>query len=487
MDTMPNSTPKQDRYDAIVIGSGPNGLSAAIRLAQEGKSVLVVERADEPGGGTRTSELTLPGFHHDVCSTAHPMGLASPYLGTLPLEKFGLEWIQPELPMAQTLDPAHGHGDAVALFRSVEETAEQFSSQDAAKYRSIFGPIVRDLPKLFGDLLGPAALPRHPIAVTRFGLQALTPASFYSGLMFDEEPAKTLFLGNAAHSIVPLTKPFTSAIGLMLQSAAHGVGWPVAKGGSKSIWKAMVACLENLGGEVCTGIDVGQIEELPKADSILFDTSPSAMVKMTGDRLPAGYKRRLLDYHHGPGVFKLDLALSEPIPWISDICRRAGTIHLSGGADETVASEAALYSNHPVDKPFQLVAQPATFDPSRAPKGKHIAWTYCHVPPGWDGDATEPILNQIERFAPGFRDTILATNAMSCADMERYNPNYIGGDIACGASDFTQLLTRPIAKLDPYSTPDPGIFLCSAATPPGAGVHGMCGYHAAQSVLKKER
>ena len=481
---MPKASPKEKRYDAIGIGAGPNGLSAAIRLAQESRSVLVIERSKEPGGGTRTAELTLPGFWHDVCSAAHPMGVASPYLKTLGLEDFGLEWIQPDLPVAQTLDPRVSGGvEGVALHRDVAETAAQFSSSDGARYRGVFQGITKDAEKLYSDLLGPARLPKHPIAAAKFGLQAILPATLYWETVFRSEASRALFAGNAAHSIVSLNKPFTSAIGLMLQGAAHAVGWPIAKGGSQGIWKAMVTFLESLGGEVCTDFEVHSLEQLPEADHYFFDTSPSAMVSIAGEELPHSYQQRLSRYRHGPGVFKLDLALSDPIPWTSEVCRRAGTVHVSGSAEETAISEASIERDQVAKSPFLLVSQPATFDSSRAPQGKHIAWAYCHTPPAWQGDESERILQQIERFAPGFRDTILASHSMSCSDFERYNPNYIGGDIACGASDFTQLLTRPVAKWTPYKTPNPKILLCSAATPPGAGVHGMAGYHAAEAAL----
>ncbi len=480
-----DSTASQRDYDAVVIGSGPNGLAAAIRIAQAGKSVLVLERHHEPGGGTRTAELTLPGFRHDVCSTAHPMGLAAPFLKSLPLDRFGLEWSHPELPHAQTLDPKYFPAAGVGLFRSVEETADQFCAADARAYRDIFTPLVRDAPKLFGDLLGPPGIPSHPIAAARFGLRAMTSAAGFWKRNFREDPARALFAGNAAHAIVDLAKPFTSAIGMMLQVAGHSVGWPNAKGGSEAIWKAMVAFLESLGGEIRCGVEVGSLEDLPPAGAYLFDTRPAAMVDITSDRLPPGYKRRLLSYRHGPGVFKLDLALCEPIPWTSEVCRRAGTVQVAGGADEIFQSERAVARGRVPEHPFLLVSQPTLSDPSRAPEGKHTAWIYGHVPNGWEGDASEGILTQVERFAPGFRDTILGSHAMGCADFERYNPNYPGGDIACGASDFTQLLTRPVARWNPYATPNPGIFLCSAATPPGAGVHGMCGYHAAGHALKK--
>ncbi len=473
-----------DRYDAVVIGSGPNGLAAAIRIAQAGHSVVVVERHHQPGGGTRTAELTLPGFRHDVCSTAHPMGLAAPFLRSLPLDQFGLQWVQPDIPMAQTLDPRQHPEAGVGLMRSVDETSAQFSAADARAYRSIFAPLVADAPKLFGDLLGPISIPRHPFAAARFGLRAMTPAKGFWSRAFDHEPARALFAGNAAHAIVDLAKPLTTAIGLMLQVAGHHVGWPKAKGGSEAIWQALVGYLESLGGELRCGVEVSALDELPEASSYLFDTRPAAMVAIAGEHLPPAYKRRLLAYRHGPGVFKLDLALSDPIPWISDACRRAGTVQVAGSAEEIFHSERAVAHGELPENPFLLVSQPTLCDPSRAPKGRHTAWIYGHVPNGWQGDASEAILTQVERFAPGFRDTILGSHAMGCADFERYNPNYPGGDIACGASDFQQLLARPIVRLNPYSTPNPRLFLCSAATPPGAGVHGMCGYHAAGHALK---
>jgi len=487
-------SPKQSRYDAIVVGSGPNGLAAAIRIAQAGRSVLVLEKSDSPGGGTRTEELTEPGFFHDVCSAVHPMGLASPFLSSLNLERFGLEWIHPEIPLVQTL----ADGGSVALHRSVEQTAEGLGDDaDARRYRAIFGTTLRDSPKLFSDLLAPPiGIPRHPFAVARFGMKAMLPATLFCERAFQSEPARALLAGNAAHSIQPLNRPFTNAVGLMLQTAAHSHGWPIARGGSGAIWKAMVALLESLGGKVCTNqvVDNIQKDDLPEASAYLFDTAPSAMVRITGDRLPPGYKRRLLGYRHGPGSFKIDLSLDGPIPWTSDECRRAGTLQIASSYNEIVRSESGLNRpstdrpNETPEKPFVLLSQPTVFDPSRAPKGKHIAWAYCHVPNGWDGNeaaATDAIIDQIERHAPGFRGLIRQVSTMSCSDLERYNPNYIGGDISCGANSLTQILARPLLSTNPYATPAEDIFLCSAATPPGAGVHGMCGYHAAGKALKR--
>ncbi len=467
-------------YDAVVIGSGPNGLAAGIRLAQDGWSVLVVEGHEETGGGTRTAELTLPGFKHDVCSAIHPMGIASPFLKTLPLNEFGLEWIHPEIPLAHPLD----HGSSVFLHRAVDETADQFSPESARMYRRVFAPLVGRFENILGDLLAPPKVPSHTLDTMRFGLRVLASAESSARRWFGDEKARALMAGNAAHSILPLDRPLTTnAIGIMLSLAAHAVGWPMAKGGSQSISDALVGYLKSLGGEVQTGWEVKTIEELPKAGAYIFDTAPSALVKIAGDRLPARYAENLVRFRHGPGVFKIDYALSDPVGWSSRSCSLAGTVHLGGTLDEIAASERDAWEGRHSEHPFVLTAQQSLFDSSRAPEGKHTFWAYCHVPSGSRVDMTNAIEQQIERFAPGFRDSVLARHTLNCADLERYNPNLIGGDIVGGVTDWRQLLTRPVVRLKPHTTPSDKIFICSASTPPGAGVHGMGGFWAAREAL----
>lgn len=468
-------------HDALIIGSGPNGLAAAIHLARHGWKVKVIEAADTIGGGTRTKALTLPGFQHDVCSAVHPMGLASPFLKTLELEKHGVRWIQPEVPLAHPLD---GGREAV-LFQSLDETCERLGA-DGKGYRRYFAPLVRKAHDLYSDLLAPARLPRHPITVTRFGVGAMMPASVFAAY-FDTQEGRALFGGNAAHSIMALEKPFTSAIGLILQMSAHAVGWPIPEGGSQSITNAMVRLLESLGGEVQCGWQVKSLDELPPAKVCLFDISPRNLSRICGDALPARYRAKLEAFRHGPGVFKMDYALSAPIPWTAEHCRKAGTVHVGGTFEEIAASERAAWFGKHSEKPFVLVAQPTLADPSRAPQGRHVAWAYCHTPSGSTRDMREIINAQIERFAPGFRDCILAQHTMNSAEMEAYNANYIGGDVVGGVTDLTQLFTRPAGLFQPYATPNRKIFLCSASTPPGGGVHGMCGYWAAECVMKRVR
>lgn len=467
-------------YDAVVVGSGPNGLSAALRLGESGRRVLVIEAHEEPGGGARTAELTLPGFRHDVCSAIHPMGLASPYLSQLPLEKHGLEWIHPTVPLAHPFDG----GSAVAMFRSVTETAAQFDRETGRNYTRLFAPLVDHLPELLGDLLAPPRIPRHPFLAARFGLRAFPSALEMARACFDDETARGLYAGNAAHSVLPLDRTLsTGAIGMMLMLVGHACGWPVARGGSGRIIEAMLSLLAERGGKVETGRRVRSLEELPDADAYLFDTSPRDMVRICGEALPGKYRERLLRYRHGPGIFKIDYALSEPVPWKSSLCREAGTVHVGGSVDEIAISEREAWEGRHSERPFLLTAQQSLCDSDRAPSGKHTFWAYCHVPSGSTVDMTEVMERQIERFAPGFRDCVLARHTMNCADYERYNPNLIGGDIVGGVADWRQLLARPVPRWRPHTTPNPSIFLCSSSTPPGGGVHGMCGYWAAEAVL----
>lgn len=468
--------------DAIIIGSGPNGLAAAIRLAQEGREVLVVEGHDVPGGGTRTTELTERGFHHDVCSAIHPMGMASPFLKTLPLKKFGLDWIQPEIPLAHPFDD----GTCASLLRSIEGTAAQFSGSSEAAYRRVFEPLLPHADSLLDAFMGPPRIPANLLAVARFGLRSLPAALDAARLWFDDEKARALLAGNAAHSVMPLDRPIaTNAIGLMLMLTGHAYGWPIAKGGSQRITAAMIAYFESLGGKIETGRSVSSLDELPPASAYIFDTSPSAMSAISGRRLPDTYRKRLERYRHGPGIFKIDYALNEPVPWLAADCRKAGTVHLGGTLDEMVVSEREAWEGIHSERPFVLTAQQSLFDSSRAPAGKHTFWAYCHVPSGSTVNMTDAIERQIERFAPGFRDCIIARHTMNCDAFERYNPNFVGGDIVGGVADWRQLLTRPVLSAKPHATPAPDIFICSASTPPGAGVHGMGGFRAAEEVLKK--
>ncbi len=468
-------------YEAIVVGAGPNGLAAAITLARAGRGVLVIEAKDTVGGGARTAQLTLPGFWHDTCSAVHPLGVASPFLRSVPLEKFGLAWVHPEVPLAHPLDD----GSAVLLERSIQATGENLG-RDARAYERLMRPLVDDYEKILADLLGPFPFPpRHLLATARFGWSALRSARGLAENRFTGERARAMFAGLAAHSMLPLEKPATASFGLMLGLLGHAAGWPFPLGGSQSISNALAGYLRSLGGEIQTGREVESCDEFPQGVPVLYDITPRQLLKIAGKQLPAGYRRTLEHYRYGPGVFKIDYALDGAIPWKAEACGKAGTVHLGGTLAEIAASERAVWDGRSIEKPFVLVAQQSLFDGSRAPAGKHTAWAYCHMPNGSTLDMTGCIEAQIERFAPGFKDCILARSARSPAQMEQYNANYIGGDINGGVQDLGQLFTRPAVRWDPYSTPARNVFICSSATPPGGGVHGMCGYHAAQSVLKK--
>ncbi len=464
----------------MVVGAGPNGLAAAIKLAQAGRSVLVLEAGATPGGGCRAAELTLPGFTHDICSAIHPLGYGSPFFRTLGLERYGLEWIQPDAALAHPFDD----GPPALLEQSVEATAATLG-RDGENYRRLMAPLVPDWETLSLALREPLRLARYPFGLARFGLKALLSSQALTEAAFQGGRAKGFFSGMAAHSMLPLEQSPSGAFGLALGIAGHAVGWPFPRGGSQRIVDALVAHLLSLGGEVVTGVNVKSLNELPPSRVTLCDITPRQLVQIAGKRLPDSYRLRLERYRYGMGVFKLDWALDGPIPWKSPEVARAGTVHLGGTRAEISASERAAARGEIADKPFVLLAQQSLFDPTRAPDGHHTAWGYCHVPNGCTVDMTGRIEAQIERFAPGFRERILARHVMPPAAMERYNANYIGGDINGGIQDWPQMFTRPVAHWTPWSTPVPGLYLCSSSTPPGGGVHGMCGYYAALAALSR--
>jgi phytoene dehydrogenase-like protein len=468
-----------EKYDVVVVGSGPNGLSAAIVAARCGLSTLVVEAEDTIGGGTRSAELTLPGFIHDICSAVHPMAVASPLFRALPLAEHGLEWIVPPVAAAHPLDD----GTAAVSTDSLEDTA-RLLGPDRDAYLSSIGSIVRNWPKLENDILGPFGIPSHPVQFTRFGMKALLPATVFARMRFSSRNARALFAGNAAHSILPLESLGSSSIGLVMAAVAHVYGWPIPRGGSQSIANALASYLTSLGGVIVTGQKVDSIEELPPSRVVLFDTSPRGLVQIAGKRLSSGYIRALERFRYGPAVFKVDWALNGPIPWKSADCLRTATVHVGGTLEEMAASERAPWRGECAERPFVLVTQPSLFDDSRAPAGKHTAWGYAHVPNGSTVDMTERIEAQIERFAPGFRDLVIGRAARGSVALEQHDANLVGGDISGGANDLKQLLLRPTWRM--YSTGSKGIYLCSASTPPGGGVHGMCGYHAARRAIRDE-
>jgi phytoene dehydrogenase-like protein len=462
--------------DAIVIGSGPNGLSAAITLAESGKSVTVFEAEETIGGGVRSAALTLPGFVHDVCSAVHPFAVISPFFRRLPLARYGLEWIEPPAMLAHPLDD----GPPAIVERSVDATADSLGS-DGDAYRSSIGGLVRNWPRLETTILGPIRWPPHPLALARFGLQALRRADRFARATFASERARALFGGLAAHGMLPFDRAATAAFGLVLGATAHLGGWVFPRGGAQRLTDALVAHLRSLGGQVVTGARVTSIDDLPPARAILCDLSPRPFLRIAGHKLSPGYRRRLERFRYGMGVFKVDWALNGPIPWRMPEIGRAGTVHLGGTLDEMARSEAQAWTGPPGDRPFVLLSQPTIFDPSRTPTGGHAAWAYCHVPNGSGVDMLPRIERQIERFAPGFRDQVAARAVRTPADVERHNANFVGGDIGAGANDLGQLFMRPTWRL--YSTSASGLYLCSASTPPGVGVHGMCGYYAARQAL----
>ena len=467
-----------DRFDAIVVGSGPNGLAAAVELARAGKSVRVYEAKDTIGGGTRTAELTLPGYWSDICSAIHPLGIGSPFFRTLPLADYGLEWIHPALALAHPFDD----GTAAVLERSVEATADSLGG-DAAAYRRLMTPLVENWEPISRYILGPLRPPAHPVTLARFGLAAIQSAKGLADRHFTGERARALFAGLASHSMLPLEQPPTAAFGLVLGVAGHAVGWPFPRGGSQRIAEALAGYLRTLYGQVVTGTPVESLDDLPPTQSVLCDVGPRQLLAMAGKRLPGGYERQLRAFRYGPGAFKIDYALDGPIPWRTAVCARAGTVHVGGTLEDIAAAERSVWHGVPPERPFVLVAQQSLFDATRAPEGKQVAWVYCHVPNGSDFDMTERIEAQIERFAPGFRERVLARHVMMPRDLHAYNANYVGGDINGGVQDLLQLFTRPVARVVPYTTPARGLYICSSSTPPGGGVHGMCGYFAARAAL----
>lgn len=465
-------------FDAVVVGSGPNGLAAAITLQQNGLSVLLIEAKNTIGGGMRTEELTLPGFKHDVCSAIHPMAAGSPFFQTLPLEKFGLEYIYPEICAAHPLDD----GTAAALYPSMQHTAEALGV-DKDVYLQLIKPVVEDWPLINKDVLAPLSFPSKPFKMAAFGLKAMSSAVQLSK-RFSTVKAKALWAGMAAHSIQPLSNLTTSAIGLVLMSAAHIKGWPLPKGGTQSLADALASYFKSLGGKIQTGTYISSLKQLPVAKAVLFDVTPKQLLQIAGHKFSSLYKWQLNRYRYGMGVYKIDWALDDIVPFIADECRTAGTLHLGSTIEEITAAEALTAKGGYAEKPFVLVAQQSNFDSSRAPQGKHTLWAYCHVPNGSRKNMTDIIEAQIERYAPGFKERIIGRHVMDTAAMESYNANYIGGDINGGIIDIGQLFTRPALRLSPYRTSEKGLYICSASTPPGGGVHGMSGYHAAKRALK---
>lgn len=465
--------------DAIVVGSGPNGLTAAVLLAQAGVKVTVLEAADTIGGGTRTSELTLPGLLHDHCSATHPMGAGSPVLQSLKLERHGLAWLQPQVDLAHPL----ADGSGAAMWRSLAETRAALGIDGRAWHR-LFEPLSSGFDALAGEVFGPVLhVPRHPLLLSHFGVRALQPASWIAR-RWRTDGVRALFAGVAAHAFQPLHTPTTAAIGLMMIAAGHRYGWPVAQGGSRAITDALAAALRDADGVVQTGQRVRALADLPSADIVMFDLSPRAVVDIMGSRVPGGVRRALSRWRYGPAAFKLDLAVEGGIPWTYPQARRAGTVHVGGTFEEIAAAERAINRGEMPERPFILVGQQYLADPSRSAGDVHPVWAYAHVPNGFRGDATAAIFNQIERFAPGTRERVLATAVRKTTELAAYNLNYVGGDIVTGANTPRQVVLRPRFALDPYHLGVKGFYICSAATPPGAGVHGMCGYHAARSALR---
>jgi phytoene dehydrogenase-like protein len=472
-------TGEKKDFDAVVVGAGPNGLAAAIVLQQRGLSVLIIEANDTIGGGLRSAQFTLPGFTHDVCSAIHPLAAASPFFSTLPLRQFGLEYIYPKHPAAHPFDD----GTCSVLYSSLTETKRQLFA-DSRAYENLVGSVVVDWPRIVNNLLGPLRFPDAPFALAKFGLKALLSAKTVAR-RFRTDHARGLFAGMAAHSIMPLENFATSAIALVLMAAGHVSGWPFPKGGAEQIAKALGDYFISLGGKIRTGEYVRSLSQLPSAHAILFDVTPKQLLEIAGYKFGSIYKSQLQRYRYGMGVFKMDWALDGPVPWMAEEVKSAGTIHLGNTFEEIAESERQAWNGKHAEKPFVLLAQHSMFDATRAPAGKHTLWGYCHVPHGSTVDMTDRIENQIERFAPGFKERIVARHSMNTAQMNEYNANYIGGDINGGAITPSQLFTRPALRWSPYRTSASGIYICSSSTPPGGGVHGMCGFHAARRVLRE--
>jgi phytoene dehydrogenase-like protein len=472
--------PENQKYDAVVVGSGPNGFAAAITLARADHSVLLIEAKEELGGGMRSSDLTLPGFLHDICSAVHPLGVASPFFRSLELKSQGLEWIFPPASLAHPLDD----GTAIILDRSVDATAESLGI-DGRNYRRLMQPVVNNWEDLLAEILQPLHFPRHPLNMAKFGLLARYSINQIVNKYFVDTRGQTLFCGIAAHSTLPSNRTGGAAFGLLLAAAGHTVGWPVAKGGSKRISEALNGLLVSAGGKVQRGLEVRSLDDLPAGKARLFDLTPQQLANIAGERLPAKYTHRLRSYRYGPGIFKIDWALDGPIPWKAPGCLRSATVHIGGSFQEISEAENMVWKGKHPEIPFVILAQPSLFDQSRAPVGKQTAWAYCHVPNGSNQDMTDKIEKQVERFAPGFKDRILKRASMNTVDIESYNPNYVGGDISGGAPNPISRLLKPLGSWKPYSTPLKGVYLCSSSMPPGPGVHGMCGYYAARLALQE--
>ncbi len=466
-------------YDVIITGSGPNGIAAAIQLQQKGLKTLIIEQANEPGGAVKTEELTLPGFQHDVGAAIMPMGIASPFFRNLPLEQFGLEWVFPEIPYAHPFPD----GSAIACYKDIHKTAGQLEA-DKDSYLRLFKPIIQNWKKIENNILGPLSWPDSTVNLLKFGVKALPPARNLVNRYFKEEKTKSFFYGAAAHSSLPLTNLASASFGLVLASLAHQYNWPFPKGGAENFIKALLKYYQSIGGVLELNKKVSNLNTLPTAKAYLFDLTPRQLLKIEGTDFSAKYRKQLSNYNYGAGVFKIDWALSGAIPFINDKCRKAGTVHLGFSPEELEISEAKIHKGKLSDKPYVLLAQHSNFDNSRAPKDKYTAWAYCHVPHGSTADCTAIIENQIERVAPGFKDIVLKRSTLNTRKLESFNPNLVGGDINGGKPDITQLFTRPIISFSPYATSNKQIYICSSSTPPGGGVHGMCGFHAAQKVLK---
>lgn len=474
------ATAAKDGHGVVVVGSGPNGLAAAVEMARAGCRVTVLETADTIGGGASTAELTLPGYLHDVCSAIHPLAAFSPFFRSLPLDRHGLQWIQPPAALAHPFDD----GTAAMLERGISTTTETLDFPDRRPYTQLMVPLKEAWETLAHDLLAPLHLPHHPVLLARFGLYAIRSAENIAHAVFHGERARALFAGMAAHSFLPLDMAATASFGLVLGVLGHVSGWPVAAGGSGKITAALASYLEELGGTVRPGVAVSTVDQLPPEAICLLDVTPRQLLRIAGHRFESGYRRELEKYRYGPGVFKVDWALSGPIPWRATECHRAAAVHVGGTMAEITAAEKEVWQGGHSERPFVIVAQQSLFDPARAPAGKHVGWAYCHVPNGSGVDMTDRIEAQIERFAPGFRDLILGRHTLGTAGFEARNSNYVGGDINGGLQDLRQIFVRPVAGTRPYATPDRKIFICSSSTPPGGGVHGMCGFHAARAALE---